>query len=282
MSQSAVSEGISHLEDALGVRLLDRSARGIEPTIYANALLKRGHAVFDELQQGVKDIEFLADPAAGEVRIACTEILSYGFLPAAIDQFSRRHPQVAVRVSHLNTESLELQVLQERNADFVIARVPRSYVNDDLDIKVLSDDSLLVIVGTQSGWARRHKLALSELVNEPWILPPTPYIRAVMKEAFEAHGLQAPAERLTAHSIQLRIQLLATGRFVSVLADTVLRGNAERWSLKPLPINLRAKPPPWSIVRLKNRTVSPVVQVFIDHLLEVVKTRPIQTPNRKS
>ena len=110
MSQSAVSEAIAHLEDALRVRLLDRSARGIEPTIYANVLLKRGHAVFDELQQGIKDIEFLTDPSAGEVRLACTEMLSYGFLPAVIDQMSRRHPQVAVRVTPLNTESLELSV----------------------------------------------------------------------------------------------------------------------------------------------------------------------------
>ena len=43
-------EAIANLESALGVRLLDRSSRGIEPTIYATALLKRGHVVFDELR----------------------------------------------------------------------------------------------------------------------------------------------------------------------------------------------------------------------------------------
>ena len=68
MSQPAVSEAIASLEDALRVRLLDRSPRGIEPTIYADALLKRGHIVFDELKQGIRDIEFLADPTAGELR----------------------------------------------------------------------------------------------------------------------------------------------------------------------------------------------------------------------
>src|SRR5262245_39547737 len=64
-SQSAVADAIANLEDALHVRLLDRSPQGIEPTIYANVLLKRGHAVFDELKQGVKEIEFLSDPTAG-------------------------------------------------------------------------------------------------------------------------------------------------------------------------------------------------------------------------
>ena len=98
MSQSAVSEAIANLEDALRVRLLDRSSQGIEPTIYANALLKRGHAVFDELKQGIKDIEFLSDPTAGEVRIACPDFLSAWLLPAVIERLSCDHPQIHIRV----------------------------------------------------------------------------------------------------------------------------------------------------------------------------------------
>jgi Bacterial regulatory helix-turn-helix protein, lysR family len=70
MSQSAVSESILHLESAIRVRLLDRTPQGIEPTIYVETLLKRGHVVFDELQQAIEDIEFLANPTVGEVRIA--------------------------------------------------------------------------------------------------------------------------------------------------------------------------------------------------------------------
>src|SRR5277367_5347083 len=76
MSQPAVSEAIASLEVALRVRLFDRSPRGVEPTIYARALLKRGHVVFDELKQGMRDIEFLADPTAGEVWIGCPESLA--------------------------------------------------------------------------------------------------------------------------------------------------------------------------------------------------------------
>ena len=58
MTQPAVSAAIANLEHMLGVRLLDRSPRGIEPTIYAHAMLKRSIAVFDELKQSVKDVEF--------------------------------------------------------------------------------------------------------------------------------------------------------------------------------------------------------------------------------
>ena len=61
-SQSAISRSIADLEHALGVRLLERHRQGIEPTQYGRALLGCGVAVFDELRQGVKNIEFLADP----------------------------------------------------------------------------------------------------------------------------------------------------------------------------------------------------------------------------
>src|SRR6266403_2757725 len=68
-TQPNISRSIAELEHALGVRLLDRHRQGIEPTAYGRALLDCGAAVFDDLRQGVKNIEFLADPAAGDVRI---------------------------------------------------------------------------------------------------------------------------------------------------------------------------------------------------------------------
>src|SRR5258707_1392412 len=95
---AAVSEVIADLEHALGVRLLDRSAQGIEPTIYGAALLKRSVAVFDELKQSIRDIEFLSDPTVGEVRIACTESVWYTLLPEIILRFTTQHPRVAVHV----------------------------------------------------------------------------------------------------------------------------------------------------------------------------------------
>src|SRR5579859_3323022 len=85
IAQPSISEAIAGLETALRVRLLDRSPRGTEPTIYARALLKRVDVVFDELKQGVREIEFLADPTVGHITIGCPESLAAGFASAAID-----------------------------------------------------------------------------------------------------------------------------------------------------------------------------------------------------
>src|SRR5215471_17189203 len=93
ISQPAVSRSIAELEHALGVRLLDRHRKGIEATEYGRALLDCGVAVFDDLRQGVKNIEFLADPTTGEVRIG-TLISATSFIAGIIARLSRRYPRI--------------------------------------------------------------------------------------------------------------------------------------------------------------------------------------------
>src|SRR3982074_3260508 len=92
--QSSISRSISELEQSVGVRLLDRNPMGVAPTAYGQTLLDGGAAVFDELRQAVKKIEFLADPAAGEVRIGCSPLLAPSFVCAVVDRVSRRYPRI--------------------------------------------------------------------------------------------------------------------------------------------------------------------------------------------
>src|SRR5215475_939974 len=124
-SQSAVSQAIAAIEEAVGVRLLDRTSRGVEPTIYGNALLRRGRAAFDELRLGVNEIESLADPATGEVRIACSETVSSGILPLIIDSLSLRYPRIKLRLTEASTASMDYPELQDRRVDIRIAILPR-------------------------------------------------------------------------------------------------------------------------------------------------------------
>src|SRR5262249_61003799 len=91
-SQPAISRSIADLEHTLGVRLLERSAWGVAPTQYGEAIIRRGVAVFDELRQGVKDIEFLADPTAGELRGGCPRGIAAGPGPAGGQRVPRPRP----------------------------------------------------------------------------------------------------------------------------------------------------------------------------------------------
>ena len=89
MTQPAVSQVMVDLEHALGVKLLDRSSRGVEPTIYGRVLLARARAAFDELKQGMREIEFLSDPTSGELRIGCAEPFAASILPPIVRRFAQ-------------------------------------------------------------------------------------------------------------------------------------------------------------------------------------------------
>jgi len=268
MTQPAVSDAIANLEDTLGVRLLDRSSKGVEPTIYANVLLKRGLVVFDELRQGIRDIEFLANPKAGEVRVGCPEALAVGLVPAIIDRLSRRYPRIDVHMVHAETATLELR---ERNVDLLMGRILRP-LDDDIDAEILFEERRFVVAGARSRWAGRRKLALAELAHEPWILDPsnaasTPLITT----AFRAHGLELPRRNVASFSLHVRTYLLATGRFLAIMSDTTLRFRAKPWSVKVLPIDLGVPPQKVAIFTLKNRTLSPAVKLFIECARQVAK-----------
>jgi len=124
ISQPAVSEVVGDLEHTLGVRLFDRSSRGVEPTKYGLALLKRGRAAFDELKQGVRDIEFLSDPAVGEVAVGYRESIAITILPQLIERFSEKYPRVVIQANGVlpDRPGFKYPGLYDRTCDLVFGR----------------------------------------------------------------------------------------------------------------------------------------------------------------
>jgi DNA-binding transcriptional LysR family regulator len=276
MSQPAVSEAIANLEHVLRVRLLDRSTHGVEPTMYADAILKRSMTVFDELQQGVRDIEFLADPTTGELTIGYSEsIAGTVLLSTILERFSKQYPRVITHAEIVGAPTFKFPGLRDRTYDLVLARrwAPRDLLVDDLNLEFLFDEPLVVVAGVDSRWARRRKVDLAELFHEPWILPaPKSASHERLVEAFGALGLGLPAAGLVTSSIDLRARMSARGRYITVVPKSVLRHGDEGHRLKVLPVDLPAWPWPISIVTLKNRTLSPVVERFIACAHEVAKS----------
>jgi len=147
ITQPAISRSIAELEHALGVRLLERHRQGIEATEYGRALLDCGVAVFDELRQGVKNIEFLADPTTGEVRIGNTLTSAESLLAVVVDRLSRCYPRIVFHVVPAVAGMLHRE-LNERKLDLAIAR--RGTFNDEqFGFEVLYDDSYFVLAGLQ-------------------------------------------------------------------------------------------------------------------------------------
>ncbi len=269
-SQPAISRSIADLEHAFGVRLLERSAYGVEPTRYGSALLKRGIAMFDELGQGVKDIGFLADPSVGDLSIAASIALAEGLVCSVMNDLSRRYPRLNFDVLASDTATA-YRALLDRKVDLAVVHVIDPIVTEHMHVETLLRDPHVVVAGLQNRLLRRRRIKLSDLVDEPWAMPPpgSPYCSVVF-EAFRASKLKIPRS-VVSSTLPVRTTLLATGNFLSMVPWSVMQFPPKNLLLRTLPIDLPATARPLALVTLKNRTLNPVAGVFADQMRATAK-----------
>jgi DNA-binding transcriptional LysR family regulator len=273
LSQPSVSMAVATMEQAIGVRLLDRSPRGVQITAYGQALLRRGRDAFDELNRGMQNINFLSNPKVGEVRVGCPEVFASGLLTDVVAKFYSAHPHVTVRIYAANNMLREFRLLRDRDVDFLLGGIENPLSDEDLDTEVLYDDRPFIVSGRKNRWAARRKIDLGELVDEPWLLPLESILSSILTEAFQAKSLDVPKLGVRSYCVYQRLSLVDSDRFVAALPGSVLRFNANHFSLKILPVDFVTRFFQVALVTLKNRTLSPAVLSFIDCVREV--TRPL-------
>jgi DNA-binding transcriptional LysR family regulator len=275
ISQPAVSKAIIALERTVGVPLVDRTPRGVAPTNYGEVLLKGAAAVFDDLSQSLNQIQFLSDPTVGDLRFGTIEHLIAGFVPAVIARLSQSYPRLNYYVEEISLSQVQYRELRERNVEFVVTRLQEDPPDPDINVEVLFDDPIFVAAGRNSPWAKRRRIRLSEIVNEPWSHPPYggTMIGPVIIEAFRREGLEPP-QSVSCFNMQMHMALMATGRYLAILPSSLLRFGLDHRSIKRLPIVLSRRPAPVGIISLKNRTMNPIAKLFIECSRQIVKETP--------
>jgi DNA-binding transcriptional LysR family regulator len=271
MTQPAVSRSIGELERTVGVRLLDRGTQGVEPTNYGRALLDGGAAMFDDLRQTLKRIEFLADPTVGELRVGCSTFLATTFVPAVIDRLSQRYPRIVFHLVPATSATLHRE-LSELNVDLCIARRLDPIADQRMRYEFLFEDTFFVAAGPQSRWGRRRQIELADLMDEPWVLPPQESVLgSVAMKTFRANGLDYPRTTVVTNPIEVRISLMATGHYLSIFPSALLRCGSTRTELKALPVKQQFARGAVEVITLKNRALSPLAELFIDSARTVAK-----------
>ncbi len=272
MSQPAVSRAIAEMEHSIGEQLLDRSPVGVELTPYGEILLKRALVVFDELNQGLQEIEFLADPAVGEVRIGSTEPMT-ALVATIIHRISSRFPKIVFHVAVHDTLALHRR-LRERDDDLAISRMSNSE-EDDMQTEILFHDPLVVIAGKHNPLTRRRHLNLKDVIDQPWILGTSEgFLGPFIDEAFRSAGLETPQTRVVSASTYLRNNLLLAGPFLTIHPEAMLRYPKPHPSLRALPIELPTTRRPIGLIALKHRTMSPLANLVRSVARDVAKSIP--------
>ena len=273
ISQPVISKTIADLEYVLPRQVARSQPTGVEPTIYGRALLRCGTDVFDDLRRAVKEVEFLLDPAAGELRIGCTEPLASGFVPFIIDRLSQKYPRATFHISPGDAVALQSRELRQRNVEIVVIPITGLTLEQGTDLEVIFDDRHVIMASKNSKLARQRNLVLGDLIDETWILPPPDstsgeYIAKSFRQAD-----RPPQAHVVSFSVPLHLHMLATGRFITSLPRSLLPF-AKHLPLKQLAVKSPTLPRPVGIVTLKDRTLSPLAQIFIEHARTLAKALP--------
>ena len=269
--QPAISRSIADLEHAIGQRLLERNRQGVQPTEYGRALLAGGVAMFDDLRQAIKNIEFLADPTVGEIRVGSNEAIIGGLLPTVFGRLRRQYPGISIHVTQVATALQRYRELRDRNVDLILSRLAGS-IEDDIAAEILFHDRIVVAAGSRNRWTRRRKIKLAELADQPWSVPaPDTPFGSLVAHAFRASGMKFPPKGVAFGTTHLNCALLAREPFLSIFPRSFLQFGTNLPSLRVLPVELPIPPWPVGIMTLKSRPLSPVVKLFIERTREVIK-----------
>jgi DNA-binding transcriptional LysR family regulator len=265
VSYPVVSKTISELEHTLGVRLFDRSISGVQPTHYGRALLNSGAAVFDEMRKGLQQIEFIKRPDAGDLRIGSSIVVDAGLLPAILEQFSRDFPRAVLHVMHEDIATQQYDNLRNRDVELVLGRLPATMNEPDLVAEPLFDEPNVVVAGSASHWAKRRNVTLADLIGEPWVLAqPGSLARSLQDEVFRNSGLESPPATVVTVSLHLYMRLIETGRWVGLVPASVMRFGGRQMQIKVLPVKILPPPAPVGFITVRDRTLTPLAERFIE------------------
>jgi DNA-binding transcriptional LysR family regulator len=278
ITQPAVSYAIGEMERALGVPLLERSSQGVRPTVYGEVLLERSRIVFNELRHGISEIQSLADPSAGELRIGTTAPMS-AIVSAALNQLVPRYPRMTFALDVRPTDIL-LNAMRRRDIELVISRLA-DFVNDeDLHVDTLFHDELAVMCSKRNKWARRRGVVLADLTGEPWVLPtPEGFLTKIIRNAFEDQGLEMPHATVTTQSTYALSVLVANGPFLAMHPTAMLTIPSEHPQLTSVDVKVRKTRGPIGLITLKDRPLSPTAKLFLRVAADLVK--PVRPTNNK-
>ncbi len=242
------------------------------PTAYGKALISRGVAAFDELRQAVKDLEFLADPTVGEVRIGSTVPLSSSFVSAVLERLTKRFPRLVFQLQATELTVL-LEELNARKLDLLVARKFGPVAAGLCLFEALYDDPYVIVASADHPLGRRRKLDLSDLLNERWALPPQDSLfGSVVVQAFRSRGLDCPRASVVSLSFEVRNSLVTSGGYLTVVPRSIVQLPARRPGIKILPLQLPAPYMPIGLVTL--RDVGPAAQMFMKVARELAGEMP--------
>jgi DNA-binding transcriptional LysR family regulator len=273
LTQPAASKFLTGLEDALGVALFTRHARGVEPTPYGEILVRHARGALAELRQAHEELAAARSGLTGEVSIGTTVTSATNLVPIAITAVKKEFPRIRVHIDLDFSEALVRRLL-EREFDIVIARLHHSPGAEELDFETLAEESHGIAARLDHPLARRRGLALRDLVRQTWVMPPPGNVmRDRLTQLFLEKRLDLPHQVVETAALPIITSLLRMSEMVAPLPMDVVRPYRESGVLAMLPLSLDLRLGAAGIITRREHRFSPAAKVMLTALRNAAAAR---------
>jgi DNA-binding transcriptional LysR family regulator len=265
ISQPALTKSIRRLEEALGVRLFERHARGVRLTVFGEALLLHARSLEAELRLTHETMRELRQTTSGLVRIGAGPSMTATLLPRLTARLLQRGPAIRLQVRSSLNDSL-LAALQSGELDFAITSMPMDPVAGLVHRRLFTDTVVIV--------ARRgHRLAtgeatMTDLARSRWIMPNRNVLTHVrLAEMFNEWDLDGPDIWIETDFVPYLLDVVARTDLLSYVPAQLISGRQLVTIDVPGAVWRRTV----SVSFWRRRTVTPASQLLVSVLEEVVR-----------
>ena len=250
LSQPTVTKALQDIESTLGVKLFERTNRGIEPTAYGEIFARHAKVVLAQLRHAAEELESLRAGYSGKVTVGTLLAASASILPDAITLLKKERPGVAISVS-VGTYDLLMPALLAGDLDMVLGRLPEEGRSSALLYEEFYAEPVCLVTRHGHPLARKRRLGLKELTGEAWLLPlPETALRRQIERAFVDAGVPLPRNVIESVSILTNRVLLRKSDSIGVMPYHVALDDVEQGLLAFLPVKLKSiESPVGAIVR---------------------------------
>jgi DNA-binding transcriptional LysR family regulator len=224
LTQPAVSLQIKTLENDLGVKLFDRSGRGVTLTEAGRALLPYARRIMEEVAVARSEISQFTRASQGTLRIGASNTIGVALLPGVLSGFRKDHPSITIQLSILNTHQIVYDLkTSEIDIGFVEGEIARTDAQSVVR-SFLAQDRLVLIDSREAPLVQGGHTTLFDLLRLPLVVrEPGSGTRQILETALLDHGI--PLDRFSiamtvAHTgVIKKLVGLGTGvAFLSILA----------------------------------------------------------------
>lgn len=268
LTQPAATRMLQQLERTLGLRLFERSPRGMTPTPYGDAMIRHARALLADVDSAREELAALAEGSQGRVAIGTLMSTASLLLPRAIARVKARAPGLQVLVREGTHEHL-FDALLEGELDLMLGRVVPGTAEDAVTVEVLYREEFRVVCGVANPLAgRRAKLA--DLVDRPWILPPPQVpLRERLDALFLSQTRRRPSDLVESVSVLTNLTLLRESPALGVLPAETAKQYARLGLLAEVRLSLKGILGPVALITRRNHARSPAAETFLGMLRSV-------------